>query len=67
MTILLSNCLAVSREGLPLRKAEHTFYLDQAIHTQMCFSNFSDIIHSIINMDADVIIIENSQFDEKLL
>ncbi|TVU11396.1 hypothetical protein EJB05_44981, partial [Eragrostis curvula] len=37
------------------------------IHTQMCFSNFSDIIHSIINMDADVITIENSQFDEKLL
>ncbi|TVU24566.1 hypothetical protein EJB05_27011, partial [Eragrostis curvula] len=67
---------AVSRGGLPLRKVEHTFYLDQAvhsfgitncavqdttqIHTQLCYSNFRDIIHSIINMDADVISIENS-------
>jgi 5-methyltetrahydropteroyltriglutamate--homocysteine methyltransferase len=33
----------------------------------MCYSNFSDIIHSIIDMDAVVITIENSQSDEKLL
>lgn len=33
----------------------------------MCYSNFNDIIHSIINMDADVITIENSRSDEKLL
>ena len=33
----------------------------------MCYSNFGDIIHSIINMDADVITIENSGSDEKLL
>ncbi|KAL8255755.1 hypothetical protein R6Q59_030822 [Mikania micrantha] len=74
---------AALREGLPLRKAEHAFYLDWAvhsfritnvgvqdttqIHTHMCYSNFNDIIHSIINMDADVITIENSRSDEKLL
>ena len=71
------------REGLPLRKAEHAFYLDWAvhsfritncgvqdttqIHTHMCYANFNDIIHPIINMDADVITIENSRSDEKLL
>ncbi|KAL3625118.1 hypothetical protein CASFOL_030572 [Castilleja foliolosa] len=74
---------AALREGLPLRKCEHSFYLDWAvhsfritnvgvedttqIHTHMCYSNFNDIIHSIINMDADVITIENSRSDEKLL
>ena len=36
-------------------------------HTHMCYSNFNDIIHSIIDMDADVITIENSRSDEKLL
>ncbi|KAI0527020.1 hypothetical protein KFK09_002616 [Dendrobium nobile] len=74
---------AALREGLPLRKAEEAFYLDWAvhsfritncgvkdttqIHTHMCYSNFNDIIHSIIDMDADVITIENSRSDEKLL
>ncbi|RZS09436.1 hypothetical protein BHM03_00040515 [Ensete ventricosum] len=74
---------AALREGLPLRKPEQAFYLDWAvhsfritncgvqdttqIHTHMCYSNFNDIIHSIINMDADVITIENSRSDEKLL
>ncbi|RVW90289.1 5-methyltetrahydropteroyltriglutamate--homocysteine methyltransferase [Vitis vinifera] len=74
---------AALREGLPLRKSEHDFYLDWAvhsfritncgvqdttqIHTHMCYSNFNDIIHSIIDMDADVITIENSRSDEKLL
>jgi 5-methyltetrahydropteroyltriglutamate--homocysteine methyltransferase len=74
---------AALREGLPLRKSEHEFYLDWAvhsfritncgvkdttqIHTHMCYSNFNDIIQSIINMDADVITIENSRSDEKLL
>ena len=37
------------------------------IHTHMCYSNFNDIIKSIIDMDADVITIENSRSDEKLL
>ncbi|KMZ75331.1 5-methyltetrahydropteroyltriglutamate--homocysteine S-methyltransferase [Zostera marina] len=74
---------AALREGCPLRKSEVPFYLDWAvhsfritncgvkdttqIHTHMCYSNFNDIIHSIINMDADVITIENSRSDEKLL
>eukprot|EP01018_Ginkgo_biloba_P035189 Gb_23743 [translate_table: standard] len=74
---------AALREGLPLRKAEQAHYLDWAvhgfritncgvndttqIHTHMCYSNFNDIIHSIIGMDADVITIENSRSDEKLL
>ncbi|KAF8408060.1 hypothetical protein HHK36_007201 [Tetracentron sinense] len=74
---------AALREGLPLRKLEQAFYLDWAvhsfritncgvkdttqIHTHMCYSNFNDIIHSIIDMDSDVITIENSRSDEKLL
>ncbi|KAL9431408.1 hypothetical protein AB3S75_026568 [Citrus x aurantiifolia] len=74
---------AALREGLPLRKSEHAFYLDWAvhsfritncgiqdttqIHTHMCYSNFNDIIFSIINMDADVITIENSRSNENLL
>lgn len=43
------------------------FVIDGQIHTHMCYSNFNDIIHSIIDMDADVITIENSRSDEKLL
>ncbi|XP_073107054.1 5-methyltetrahydropteroyltriglutamate--homocysteine methyltransferase isoform X2 [Elaeis guineensis] len=74
---------AALREGLPLRKSEQAFYLDWAvhafritscyvkdttqIHTHMCYSNFNDIIHSIIDMDADVVTIENSRSAEKLL
>ncbi|XP_043724442.1 5-methyltetrahydropteroyltriglutamate--homocysteine methyltransferase 2-like [Telopea speciosissima] len=74
---------AALREGLPLRKSEQGFYLDWAvhsfritncgvkdttqIHTHMCYSNFNDIIHSIIDMDADVISIENSRSNEKVL
>ena len=37
------------------------------IHTHMCYSNFNDIIHSIIDMDADVITIETSRSDMELL
>ncbi|KAF8396316.1 hypothetical protein HHK36_017931 [Tetracentron sinense] len=74
---------AALREGLPLRKSEQAFYLEWAVHsfritncgvqdttqvhTHMCYSHFNDIIHSIIDMDADVITIENSRSDEKLL
>ncbi|XP_058086671.1 5-methyltetrahydropteroyltriglutamate--homocysteine methyltransferase 2-like [Magnolia sinica] len=74
---------AALREGLPLRNSDQAFYLDWAvhsfritncgvkdttqIHTHMCYSNFNDIIHSIIGMDSDVITIENSRSDEKLL
>ncbi|KAB1226867.1 5-methyltetrahydropteroyltriglutamate--homocysteine methyltransferase [Morella rubra] len=74
---------AALREGLPLRKSEQTFYLNWAvhsfritntgvqdttqIHTHMCYSNVNDIINSIIDLDSDVITIENSRSDEKLL
>jgi methionine synthase II (cobalamin-independent) len=43
------------------------WFLIVQIHTHMCYSNFNDIIHSIIDMDSDVITIENSRSDEKLL
>ncbi|KAL3715558.1 hypothetical protein ACJRO7_007313 [Eucalyptus globulus] len=73
---------AALREGLPLRKSEQSFYLNWAVHsfritncgakdtTQIhthMYSHFNDIIHSIIDMDADVITIENSRYDEKPL
>ncbi|KAL3715557.1 hypothetical protein ACJRO7_007312 [Eucalyptus globulus] len=73
---------AALREGLPLRKSEQSFYLNWAVHsfritncgakdtTQIhthMYSHFNDIIHSIIDMDADVITIENSHSDEKLV
>ncbi|MCQ6956627.1 5-methyltetrahydropteroyltriglutamate--homocysteine S-methyltransferase [Mucilaginibacter aquariorum] len=71
------------REGLPLRKADWTAYLDWAvkafrisasgvqddtqIHTHMCYSEFNDIIQSIADMDADVITIETSRSQMELL
>lgn len=71
------------REGLPLRCASWTDYLDWAvesfrlcasgvkdetqIHTHMCYSEFNDIIESIAQMDADVITIETSRSDMELL
>jgi len=71
------------REGLPLRKEDWNGYLKWAvdafllsstgvdsstqIHTHMCYSDFNDIIESIQRMDADVITIENSRSDLKLL
>ncbi|KAF8007061.1 hypothetical protein BT93_K1152 [Corymbia citriodora subsp. variegata] len=73
---------AALREGLPLRKSEKSFYLNWAVHsfritncgvkdtTQIhthMYSHFNDIIHSIIDMDADVVTIKNSRSDEKLL
>ncbi len=74
---------AALREGLPLRKAHWQSYLDWAveafritangvadetqIHTHMCYSDFNDIITSIAGMDADVITIETSRSDMKLL
>ena len=74
---------AALREGLPLRKAQWQTYLDWAvesfritangvqdetqIHTHMCYSEFNDIIHSIADMDADVITIETSRSDMELL
>lgn len=71
------------REGLPLRKADWTAYLDWAsrafrisasgvadvtqIHTHMCYSEFNDILPAIAAMDADVITIETSRSDMELL
>lgn len=71
------------REGLPLRDAEKSGYLNWAtrafrlssssvsdetqIHTHMCYSDFNDIIANIADMDADVITIETSRSDMDLL
>lgn len=71
------------RELLPLRKARQADYLawaekafrlsssgvkaDTQIHTHMCYSSFNEIIQSIANLDADVITIETSRSDMKLL
>jgi len=74
---------AALREGLPLRKSEWDNYLTWAIaafclttsgvqnktqiHTHMCYSNFNDIMQAVAAMDADVITIETSRSDMKLL
>lgn len=71
------------REGLPLKREKWQEYLDWAvrafrisaagvkdetqIHTHMCYSEFNDIIKSIADLDADVITIETSRSDMKLL
>jgi len=71
------------REGLPLRRSEWAAYLKWAvesfkistvgvedttqIHTHMCYSEFNDIIDSIGALDADVISIETSRSQMKLL
>lgn len=74
---------AALREGLPLRKAQWSIYLNWAvesfritangvadetqIHTHMCYSEFNDIIAAIAAMDADVITIETSRSGMELL
>ncbi|MFW5782948.1 MAG: 5-methyltetrahydropteroyltriglutamate--homocysteine S-methyltransferase [Spirochaetota bacterium] len=71
------------REGLPLRAAARPDYLEWAtlafrlatsdvenetqIHTHMCYSDFNDIIESIVEMDADVITIEATRARMRLL
>jgi 5-methyltetrahydropteroyltriglutamate--homocysteine methyltransferase len=71
------------REGLPLRASDREEYLGWAvdsfrlatsgvrdatqIHTHMCYSEFNDIIAHIAAMDADVITIETSRSQMKLL
>jgi 5-methyltetrahydropteroyltriglutamate--homocysteine methyltransferase len=71
------------REGLPLRRADHSAYLEWAvdafrlasagvqddtqIHTHMCYSEFNDIIAWIAALDADVISIETSRSQMELL
>lgn len=74
---------AAIREGLPLREADYKDYLDKAvenfrisasgvedktqIHTHMCYSDFNTIIESVAAMDADVISIETSRSQMRLL
>lgn len=71
------------REGLPLRKVDQQNYLnwavrafrvsssnvadDTQIHTHMCYSEFNNVITDIAAMDADVITIETSRSQMKLL
>ncbi|KAF9301913.1 methionine-synthesizing 5- methyltetrahydropteroyltriglutamate--homocysteine methyltransferase, partial [Mortierella antarctica] len=71
------------REGLPLRAVDFDYYLQWAvdafllsttgvadttvIHTHMCYSDFQDIFQAIVRMDADVLTIENSKSDMKIL
>jgi 5-methyltetrahydropteroyltriglutamate--homocysteine methyltransferase len=71
------------REGLPLRKADWSAYLEWAtrafrisasgvsdetqIHTHMCYSEFNEILPSIADLDADVITIETSRSSMELL
>ena len=74
---------AALREGLPLKKSDWADYLrwavnsfrmttsgvqnDTQIHTHMCYSEFNDIIDAVAQMDADVITIETSKSNIKLL
>ncbi len=71
------------REGLPLRRADWAAYLawavesfrlassgvrdDTQIQTHMCYAEFQDIMESIAEMDADVILIECSRSQMELL
>jgi len=71
------------REGLPLKRSRWAHYLEWAsrafrlstsgesdavqIHTHMCYAEFSDIIDAISALDADVISIESSRSQMKLL
>ncbi|EMD40778.1 hypothetical protein CERSUDRAFT_62756 [Gelatoporia subvermispora B] len=71
------------REGLPLRKVDWEPYLNWALpsfklatagvsdalqtHSHFCYSDFDDIFPSIQALDADVISIEASKSDMKLL
>jgi len=74
---------AALREGLPLKQSDWAEYLKWAvnsfrlttsgvkdtsqIHTHMCYSEFNDIIQAVADMDADVITIETSKSQMKLL
>ena len=71
------------REGLPLRRKEWDGYLRWAVDSfrlavggasdamntasHFCYSDFNDIMDSVIALDADMISIENSKSDAKLL
>ncbi|KIY74013.1 cobalamin-independent methionine synthase [Cylindrobasidium torrendii FP15055 ss-10] len=71
------------REGLPLRRSDWDEYLKWAVdsfklstagvtdklqtHSHFCYSDFDDIFPSIQRLDADVISIEASKSDMKLI
>jgi 5-methyltetrahydropteroyltriglutamate--homocysteine methyltransferase len=71
------------REGLPLRRSDWDGYLKWAVdsfklstagvtdalqtHSHFCYSDFDDIFPSIQRLDADVISIEASKADMKLI
>lgn len=71
------------REGLPLRRGDWAAYLRWAVdafrlatsgvrdetqvHTHMCYSEFGDILDSVVAMDADVLSIESSRSGMELL
>ncbi len=71
------------REGLPLRRGDRAAYLRWAVdafrlatsgvrdetqvHTHLCYSEFGDIMDSIVEMDADVLSIESSRSGMELL
>jgi 5-methyltetrahydropteroyltriglutamate--homocysteine methyltransferase len=71
------------REGLPLRKRDHREYLSWAveafrlassgarpgtqIHTHMCYSDFDDIVEAIVEMDADVLLVEGARSGMRIL
>ena len=68
---------AAFREGLPLRRRDWPMYLSWAvqafrlassgvreatqIHTHMCYSEFGDIFAAIVDLDADVLLIEDAR------
>lgn len=70
-------------EGLPLKKSNQLEYLawaiksfkltiasvknDTQIHTHMCYSEFDEIMYDLLKLDADVISLEASRSDLKLL
>lgn len=71
------------REGLPLRQADWSTYLNWAcesfriasccvadetqIHTHMCYAEFNDIMPAIAALDADVISLESSRSKMEVL
>ncbi|CAH7687195.1 cobalamin-independent synthase [Phakopsora pachyrhizi] len=71
------------REGMPLRKSDWDEYLKWAVdsfrlatagvedrtqtHSHFCYSDFNEIMSHIARLDADVISIEASKSDHKLL
>lgn len=71
------------REGLPLREKDYAGYLNAAthafrvgscsaqdttqIHTHMCYSDFNLILSAVADLDADVITIETSRSQMRLL